>query len=119
MMMPPIDVPWPPMNFVSEWTTTFAPYSIGRSRYGVAIVLSMMSGRRCLPATAATASMSSTSTFGLPIVSAKIALVFSRTARPKFSAFAGSTSETSMPRRGSVCMNALYVPPYSDAELTM
>ena len=27
-------VPWPPRNFVAEWTTMSAPCSIGRSRYG-------------------------------------------------------------------------------------
>ena len=41
---PPIDVPWPPMNLVAECTTTSAPHSIGRSKYGVASVLSTISG---------------------------------------------------------------------------
>ncbi len=31
-MMPPIELPWPPMNLVSEWTTMSAPCSIGRTR---------------------------------------------------------------------------------------
>ena len=35
MMIPPSVVPWPPMNFVSEWITTSAPCSIGLSRNGV------------------------------------------------------------------------------------
>ena len=40
-MAPPIEVPWPPMYLVVECTTTSAPCSIGRHRYGVATVLSM------------------------------------------------------------------------------
>ena len=43
-MMPPIDVPWPPRNLVAECTTISAPCSIGRHRYGDAMVLSMTSG---------------------------------------------------------------------------
>ena len=31
-MIPPSAVPWPPMNFVAEWTTMSAPHSIGRHR---------------------------------------------------------------------------------------
>ena len=31
-MMPPIELPWPPMNFVSECTTMSAPCSNGRQR---------------------------------------------------------------------------------------
>ncbi len=34
MMMPPIDVPCPPRNFVAEWTTMSAPCSIGRQQVG-------------------------------------------------------------------------------------
>ena len=41
---PPIAVPCPPINFVAEWTTISAPYSIGRIRYGVANVESTTSG---------------------------------------------------------------------------
>ena len=33
--MPPMTVPWPPMNLVAECTTMSAPCSIGRHRYGV------------------------------------------------------------------------------------
>ena len=98
------------MNFVAECTTTFAPHSKGLSRYGVASVLSTISGtpgRRRV----ATASTSSTSTLGLPIDSAKKALVLGRGGR-KFSAdFAGSTRVTSMPNFGNVWTKALYVPP--------
>ena len=43
-MMPPIEVPWPPRNLVAEWSTISAPCSMGRQRYGEAMVLSMTSG---------------------------------------------------------------------------
>ena len=69
-------VPWPPMNLVAEWITMSAPHSIGRHRYGVANVLSTISGSSCSCAIAATVSMSSTFPAGLPIVSPKNALVF-------------------------------------------
>ena len=69
-------VPWPPMNLVAEWMTMSAPHSIGRHRYGVANVLSTISGSSCSCAMAATASMSSTFPAGLPIVSPKNAFVF-------------------------------------------
>ena len=59
-----------------------APHSIGRHRYGVANVLSTISGSSCSCAIAATASMSSTLPAGLPIVSPKNAFVFGRTALP-------------------------------------
>ena len=80
--MPPMEVPWPPMNLVAEWITMSAPHSIGRHRYGVANVLSTISGRSWECAMAATVSMSSTFPAGLPIVSAKNAFVFGRTACP-------------------------------------
>src|SRR5699024_8837370 len=41
---PPIVVPCPPKNFVAEWMTMSAPCSIGRDRYGVAMVASTMRG---------------------------------------------------------------------------
>ena len=44
---PPSVVPCPPMNLVSECTTMSAPCSIGRSRIGVATVLSTISGTPC------------------------------------------------------------------------
>ena len=67
---PPIDVPWPPMNLVAEWITMCAPCSNGRHRYGVANVLSIISGSPCAAAIGAQPAMSSTSMRGLPIVSA-------------------------------------------------
>ena len=62
---------------MAEWMTTSAPHSIGRLRYGVAIVESMMSGRWCACATSARPSMSAISPDGFAIVSAKMNLVFS------------------------------------------
>jgi len=44
-MIPPRVVPCPPMNFVSE-CTTISPYSIGRSKIGVATVLSTINSGR-------------------------------------------------------------------------
>ena len=76
-MAPPSVVPWPPMNLVSECTTMSAPYSIGRSRIGVATVLSTISGTPCACATAASASMSQMLPAGLPTLSQKTARVLS------------------------------------------
>jgi hypothetical protein len=64
-----MDVPWPPMNLVAECTTTSAPHSSGRRRYGVATVLSTTSGMPLSWATPAMPSMSRMSFFGLPMVS--------------------------------------------------
>ena len=75
MMIPPIVVPWPPMNFVSEWITTSAPCWIGLSRNGVGTVLSAITGTPRLCATSATAARSMTLPAGLPTVSQKTALV--------------------------------------------
>ena len=68
-MTPAITVPWPPMNLVAEWTTTSAPCSMGRHRYGEAKVLSTIRGRPREWAASAWASRSSTSPAGLPMVS--------------------------------------------------
>ena len=65
------------MNFVSEWMTTSAPCSTGRTRMGVATVLSTMSGMACRCATSASASRSQTLPAGLPTVSQNTARVFS------------------------------------------
>ncbi len=54
-----------------------APYSIGRSRIGVATVLSTISGTPCLWATRARLSMSQMFPAGLPTLSQKTARVFS------------------------------------------
>ncbi len=74
-MIPPIEVPCPPMNLVAECTTMSAPCSRGWHRYGVATVLSTTNGIPCSWAMPDTPSKSSTSPLGLPMVSAKKALV--------------------------------------------
>src|SRR5262249_54193136 len=79
---PPMLVPCPPMNLVAEWITMSAPHSIGRQRYGVANVLSTMSGTSCSWASDATVSISRTLPAGVPMVSPQNALVFGRTALP-------------------------------------
>ena len=68
-MTPPMEVPWPPMNFVSDCTTMSAPCSSGRHSAGEASVLSTTSGMPCSWAMAAMDSMSATSQRGLPTVS--------------------------------------------------
>ena len=80
-----------------------APHSSGRIRYGVATVLSTMSGTPASCATAATPSMSRTSCLGLEMVSAKKSLVLGRTAARQDSRSSGSsTNVVSMPSFGSV-----------------
>ena len=107
-MTPPMTVPWPPRNFVAECTTMSAPCSNGRIRYGVAIVLSTISGTPCSCATSATARMSRMLIFGLPMVSAKNSFVFGRTARRHSSGSSwSSTKVVSMPSFASVYLNRL------------
>ena len=67
--MPPMPLPCPPSHLVSEWMTISAPCSIGRSRCGVVKVLSTISGRPLSCAIFEIASMSETSSDGLPMVS--------------------------------------------------
>jgi len=104
-------VPWPPMNLVAEWITMSAPHSTGRHRYGVANVLSTISGSSCSCAMAATVSMSSTFPAGLPIVSPKNALVSGRTAFRHASVSSGSTQVSSTFILRSRCLNWFTVPP--------
>ena len=88
-------------------------------RYGVAIVLSTMSGTPLSCATRATPSMSSTSDLGLEIVSAKNSLVLGRTAAFQDSRSLGSSTKlTWRPNFGSVCLSRLKVPPYSEGLAT-
>ncbi len=108
---PPMEVPWPPMNLVAEWITMSAPHSIGRHRYGVANVLSTISGISCSCAMAATVSMSSTLPAGLPIVSPKNALVLARTACRHAFGSSGSTQVSSTFILRSTCLNWFTVPP--------
>jgi hypothetical protein len=101
-------VPCPPRNFVAECTTMSAPCSNGRMRYGVAIVLSTMSGTPAACAWSATLRMSRMLMRGLPIVSAKKSLVFGRTARAHASGSSwSSTNVVSMPSFASVYLNRL------------
>ena len=89
-----------------------APHSRGRIRNGVAIVLSTISGTPASWATAATPSMSSTSDFGLEMVSPKNSLVLGCTAaRHESRSLGSSTKPTSIPNLGSVCLSRLNVPP--------
>ena len=85
-----------------------APCSNGLMRYGVAIVLSTMSGMPAACATSATLRMSSTLIFGLPMVSAKKSFVFGRTARRHSSGSSWfSTKVVSMPSFASVYLKRL------------
>jgi hypothetical protein len=72
IMMPPMDVPCPPMYLVSEWITISAPCSKGLHKYGVATVLSTINGTLCLCAMSAKRSISTMLPAGLPIDSQKI-----------------------------------------------
>jgi hypothetical protein len=72
---PPSVVPWPPRNFVAEWMTTSAPCSIGRHRYGVAVVESTTSGIPASRATSARPATSAISPEGFATTSANRSLV--------------------------------------------
>ena len=79
-----------------------APCVNGWIRYGVAMVLSTISGTPLAWATPATPGVSSMSICGLEIVSAKNALVFGRTAACQESRSSGSSTKlTSMPSLAS------------------
>ncbi len=93
---PPMLVPWPSMYFVAECTTMSAPHSMGRHRYGVANVLSTISGTPCSWAMPATVAMSRTLPPGLPMVSAKSALVFGRSAARHAAGSSPSTNVASI-----------------------
>ena len=68
-MIPPIVVPWPPMNFVSECTTIVAPCSIGLQITGAA-VLSTIRGILYSSPISATSRIGNTLSFGFGRVSA-------------------------------------------------
>ena len=118
MIAPPIVVPWPQMNLVAECTTMSAPKSIGRHKYGLGNVLSTTSGMPLSCAMLATASMSSTSIFGLPSVSAKMHLVFGPMALRIASWLPMSTKLALMPILRNCTSNWLMVPPYRVLEAT-
>ena len=80
-----------------------APCAIGWIRYGVATVLSTISGTPLSCATAETLGMSRMSFCGLEMVSAKNAFVLGWTAALHCSRSSGSSTKlTSMPSLGSV-----------------
>src|SRR5947208_2637895 len=93
---PAVVVPFPARTFVAEWMIRSAPNSSGRQRYGVANVLSTMSGAPTSCATAAASSMSSTLPPGFAIVSANSALVFAVTERRQPSGSSMSTQSTAI-----------------------
>ena len=89
-----------------------APHSMGRTRYGVATVLSTISGTPASWAIPATVSTSRTSLRGLGIISPKNATVVGRTAsRHCWGSSGSATNVVSTPSRGSVCLSRLYEPP--------
>ena len=110
-MTPPIEVPWPPMYFVSEWTTMSAPNAIGFISTGVATVLSTITGTPCLCAIVVIASRSGMLPAGLPIVSQKTAAVFSSISASSDAALSSLANRTSTPMAGIWCANSVYVPP--------
>jgi hypothetical protein len=66
---PPTTSECPPRYFVVEWTTTSAPSSSGRCRYGVANVLSTTRSAPAACAASAAAAMSTTLSIGFDGVS--------------------------------------------------
>ena len=80
-----------------------APYSMGRSKNGVAKVLSMIRGMLCEWAMAATAWISIRLELGLPKLSMNSALVWGRIAFSKLERSDGSTNVVVMPYGTSVC----------------
>src|SRR5262249_46828352 len=106
-----MELPWPPRNLVSECTTMSAPQSIGLQRYGVAKVLSTISGTPALLAILAIASISVMTPPGLAIDSMKIALVFGLTARSNVAMSSGSAHTTFQPKFLNAGLNWLIEPP--------
>ena len=99
------------MNLVSECTTMSAPYSIGRSRIGVATVLSTISGTPCRCAAAAIASMSQMLPAGLPTLSQNTARVSPSISRSMSAAASLAAKRASMPWRGSTWASSVWVVP--------
>src|SRR5262249_23145549 len=92
--MPPIELPWPPRNLVSECTTMSAPCSIGLHRYGVGRAFLMVLKTAARGALCAHAPPSVMTPRGLAIDSVKIALVFGLIARSKEEISSGSAQTT-------------------------
>ena len=111
--MPPMDVPWPPMYLVAECTAMSAPRPKTRSRSGSARCCRRSAAGPAACAASAHAAMSTTFSFGLPIVSANTSRVLSSTSsRDRIGIGPGRPNRTSMPYCGRVWANRLYVPPY-------
>ena len=106
-MAPPREFPCPPIYFVNEWITIFAPCFIGFNNAGVATVLSTIKGTLADFACTEIASKSKTSNFGFPKDSTKNALVFSCVASAKLSGFDASTNVVVIPNLGNVTLNKL------------
>ena len=106
-------MPWPPMYFVAECTTKSAPKSPGRSRYGVATVLSTTRGTPTSCAMSAMRRTSRTVASGFVIDSAKNSRVSGRAAARQPSKSSWSTNVTSMPKSASESSSRSIVPPYS------
>ena len=93
----------------------FAPCSNGLQWYGVATVLSIISGTWIFLATEENLSKSKIFNPGFPIVSPYIAFVFSFASDNISSSDAsGSTKLTSIPKFFKWTLNKLTVPPYKD-----
>ena len=104
-------VPLPVRYLVVEWTTSVAPISIGRTRYGVAVVLSMISGMPAASAMSATARTSMIQPPGLAMASPKTARVSSSMAALTASRSSKSTKVHDQPKRLIVWLNCVIVPP--------
>ena len=111
IIAPPIATPCPPRNLVTECMTISAPWSNGRNSQGVAKVLSIITGMPWRWAISEITGRSMTSRPGLPRVSPKTSRVSGRIAASKAAGSRGSTKVVDMPKRGSVWVNRLWVPP--------
>src|SRR5208283_5148904 len=109
---PPSALPCPARNFVVEWQTISAPHAKGWHRYGVASVLSTISGIPAACATSAIACRSTTTPPGLARLSTKTALQRGVIARLKFAGSVGSTKWHVQPSRLNDSPNCVSDPPY-------
>src|SRR5262245_22597756 len=106
-----MELPCPPMNLVSECTTMSAPCTFGWHRYGVASVLSTISGTPASLAIAETAGRSMTMPPGLAIDSQKRALVLGEIAAAKVSGRVASAHATFQPKLLKAWLNWFTEPP--------
>ena len=68
-IIPPIELPWPPIHLVKEWTTIAAPCLIGLQVIGAAVLSTIRGIPNSLP-NEATSSIGKTFNFGFGSVSA-------------------------------------------------